>query len=35
MTPHALAAQGGPADIMMVFSREGQRTHAELPGQQR
>ena len=31
MSPHALAAQDGPADIMMVFSREGQRAHAERP----
>ncbi len=34
MTPHALAAQGGPADVMMVFSREGQRAHAERPNRQ-
>ena len=35
MTPHALAAQGGPADVMMVFSREGQRAHAERPSERR
>lgn len=29
MTPHALAAIDGPADVMMVFSSEGQRAHAE------
>lgn len=29
MTPHALTAIGGPADVMMVFSREAQRAHAE------
>ncbi|MEM7322481.1 MAG: XRE family transcriptional regulator [Actinomycetota bacterium] len=32
MTPHALAALGGPADVMMVFSREGQRAHGDGPG---
>lgn len=31
MTPHALAATDGPADLMMVFSREGQRAHTESP----
>lgn len=29
MAPHALAALDGPADVMMVFSREGQRAHTE------
>jgi len=31
MTPHALAAQNGPAHLIMAFSREAQRAHAEKP----
>ncbi|MEM9134923.1 MAG: XRE family transcriptional regulator [Actinomycetota bacterium] len=29
MTPHALAAEGGPAQVVMQFSRDGQRAHRE------
>ncbi len=29
MTPHALEALDGPADLMMVFSHEAQRAHAD------
>ncbi len=29
MSPHALAADGAPAEVMMVFSREGQRAHSQ------
>lgn len=29
MAPHALAAEGGPAEVVMQFSREGQRAHRE------
>lgn len=27
MTPHAIGAQGGPAEILCVFDHDGQRTH--------
>lgn len=27
MTPHALAAIGGPAELIMIFDRDGQRAH--------
>ncbi|MST33888.1 helix-turn-helix domain-containing protein [Acidimicrobiaceae bacterium USS-CC1] len=27
MTPHAIAAVGGPAELIMIFDREGQRAH--------
>jgi transcriptional regulator with XRE-family HTH domain len=37
MTPHALAAIDGPAEIIMIFDRDGQRAHVhhETAGQQR
>jgi transcriptional regulator with XRE-family HTH domain len=28
MTPHAIAATDGPAELIMVFDRDGQRAHA-------
>jgi len=28
MTPHSLAASGGPAELIMTFDRDGQRAHA-------
>lgn len=27
MTPHAISAVGGPAELIMIFDREGQRAH--------
>jgi hypothetical protein len=27
MTPHAFAAEGGPAELIMIFDRDGQRAH--------
>jgi transcriptional regulator with XRE-family HTH domain len=27
MTPHAFAALGGPAEVIMIFDRDGQRAH--------
>lgn len=27
MTPHAISAIGGPAEVVMIFDREGQRAH--------
>jgi quercetin dioxygenase-like cupin family protein len=27
MTPHAITAYGGPAELMMIFDREGHRAH--------
>jgi transcriptional regulator with XRE-family HTH domain len=27
MTPHAISAVGGPAEVVMVFDRDGQRAH--------
>jgi len=27
MTPHAVAALGGPAELIMIFDRDGQRAH--------
>ena len=27
MTPHAFAAAGGPAELIMIFDRDGQRAH--------
>lgn len=27
MTPHALAAVGGPAELVMIFDRDGHRAH--------
>ena len=27
MTPHAVAAHGGPAELLMIFDRDGQRVH--------
>ena len=34
MTPHACAAAGGPAELIMIFDRDGQRAHVhhEPPG---
>lgn len=36
MTPHACAATGGPAELIMIFDRDGQRAHVhhEAPGGQ-
>ncbi len=27
MTPHAVTALGGPAELVMTFDRDGQRAH--------
>ena len=27
MTPHAFVAEGGPAELIMIFDRDGQRAH--------
>ena len=27
MTPHAVAAVDGPAELIMIFDRDGQRAH--------
>jgi hypothetical protein len=27
MTPHAMTALGQPAELIMIFDREGQRAH--------
>ena len=27
MTPHAIVAEGGPAELIMIFDRDGQRAH--------
>jgi transcriptional regulator with XRE-family HTH domain len=27
MTPHSIAASGGPAELIMIFDRDGQRAH--------
>ena len=27
MTPHAFAASDGPAELVMIFDRDGQRAH--------
>jgi hypothetical protein len=27
MTPHAFAALGGPAELIVIFDRDGQRAH--------
>lgn len=27
MTPHAIVAEGGPAEVIMIFDREGHRAH--------
>ncbi len=32
MTPHALGAVGGPAEVIMLFDREGHRAHAHHGG---
>ncbi len=32
MTPHRIAARGGPAEILTVFDRTGHRTHHHHPG---
>jgi transcriptional regulator with XRE-family HTH domain len=31
MTPHALAATGGPAELIMIFDRDGLHVHAHPP----
>lgn len=31
MTPHALAAHGGPAEIISIFDHDGERTHLAHP----
>ncbi len=28
MTPHSFAALGGPAELIMIFDRDGHRAHA-------
>jgi transcriptional regulator with XRE-family HTH domain len=35
MTPHAIAALGGPAELIMIFDREGQRAHVHRESQAR
>jgi transcriptional regulator with XRE-family HTH domain len=35
MTPHAIAALGGPAELIMIFDREGQRAHVHHESQAR
>jgi transcriptional regulator with XRE-family HTH domain len=30
MTPHAVSAAGGPAELVMIFDRDGQRAHTHL-----
>jgi transcriptional regulator with XRE-family HTH domain len=32
MTPHAFAAVGGPAELIMIFDRDGQRAHIHHTG---
>lgn len=32
MTPHAFAAQDGPAELIMIFDRDGQRAHVHHGG---
>ncbi|MEM8922685.1 MAG: XRE family transcriptional regulator [Actinomycetota bacterium] len=32
MAPHALAADGGPAEVIMLFSRDAQRAHGGVAG---
>ncbi len=32
MTPHAFAAIDGPAELVMIFDREGERVHVHHPG---
>jgi transcriptional regulator with XRE-family HTH domain len=32
MTPHALAAIGGPAELIMIFDRDGHRAHVHQAG---
>ena len=32
MTPHAVAALGGPAELIMIFDSEGQRAHVHSDG---
>lgn len=34
MTPHAFAALDGPAELVMIFDREGQRAHVHHDGQE-
>lgn len=34
MTPHAFAAVGGPAEVVMIFDRDGQRAHVHGSGAQ-
>jgi hypothetical protein len=31
MIPHAVGAEGGPADILGIFDREARRGHASHP----
>jgi transcriptional regulator with XRE-family HTH domain len=35
MTPHAIGALGGPAELIMIFDREGQRAHVYRESQAR
>jgi mannose-6-phosphate isomerase-like protein (cupin superfamily) len=32
MTPHAFTAVDGPAELVMIFDRDGHRAHTHLPG---
>jgi hypothetical protein len=32
MTPHAFAAVDGPAELVMIFDREGHRAHVHRDG---
>ena len=32
MTPHAVVAVGGPAELIMIFDRDGHRVHREGSG---
>ena len=31
MTPHAVGAHGGPAEILCIFDQDGHRSHAHRP----
>ena len=35
MTPHAFAATDGPAELIMIFDRDGQRAHVHSPSKSR
>jgi hypothetical protein len=35
MTPHAFSAVGGPAEVIMIFDRDGKHAHLHEPARRK